>query len=66
MIPSEEIRQRGLDNMLADYIVNQFGDVNIGGIVRERTDDNLVSLTKYKIIGYDKFNQLFTLKTLDR
>ena len=66
MIPSEEIRQRGLDNMLADYIVNQFGDVNIGGIVRERTDDNLVSLTKYKIIGYDKFNQLFTLKTLDK
>ena len=47
MITSEEIRQRGLDIMLADYIINQFGDVNIGGIVRERTDNNLVSLTKH-------------------
>ena len=66
MIPADEIRQRGLDQELAEYVINDAGDVNIGAIVRERTMDNLVSLTKYKIIGYDKYNMIFTVKTLDK
>ena len=50
---------------LADFIISEDGNVNIGGIVKLRDDDNRVSISDYKILGFDKYNRVFTLKALN-
>ncbi len=64
MIFANVIRERGLDKHLADFIISEDGNVNIGGIVKLRDDDNRVSVSDYKILGFDKYNRVFTLKAL--
>lgn len=64
MIFANVIRERGLDKHLADFIISEDGNVNIGGIVKLRDDDNRVSISDYKILGFDKYNRVFTLKAL--
>ena len=64
LMHATKIRELGLDKELAEYIISEDGDVNVGGIVKLRHDNNLVSTANYKIIGYDKYNRAFTLKAL--
>ena len=58
------IREKGLDNHLVDYIITEDGNVNIGGIVKTRNNDNMVSVADYRILGFDKYNRVFTLRAL--
>ena len=64
LVAASMIREKGLDNHLVDYIITEDGNVNIGGIVKTRNNDNMVSVADYRILGFDKYNRVFTLRAL--